>query len=109
MVSLFAKKSLFVFDTKSNQKSQDNKDASTLPAGSSRFFRCSNTSYFHITQKAKPAFPPLRWPALVVRSHAFSFFPSVEQLRMKSGKTMAALCAMAGHSRFLQKGKGQSA
>jgi hypothetical protein len=32
--------------------------------------------------------------------------PSVEQLRMKAGKTMVALCVMAGHSRFLQKRKG---
>ena len=24
----------------------------------------------HITQKAKPSFPPLRWPALVVMAHA---------------------------------------
>jgi hypothetical protein len=74
----------------------------------------------HITQKAKPSFPPLRWPALVVRAYALfnsgSFkvlyinkvflSPSVEQLRMKAGKTMVALNAMAGHSRFLQKRKG---
>jgi hypothetical protein len=29
--------------------------------------------------------------------------PSVEQLRMKAGKTMVALCVMAGHSGFLLK------
>jgi len=52
-------------------KNQDNKDAYPLLAGSSRFFRCSNTTYFHITQKAKPSFPPLRWPAIVVRACAF--------------------------------------
>nr|MBB6140254.1 hypothetical protein [Mucilaginibacter sp. X5P1] len=34
--------------------------------------------------------------------------PSVEQLRAKSGKTMVALRVMAGHSRFLQKGKGEA-
>jgi len=32
-------------------------------------------------------------------------FPSVEQLRVKSGKTMVALSAKAGHSRFLQQGR----
>ena len=36
------------------------------------------------------------------------FSLSVEQLRMKSGKAMVALSAKAGHSRFLQKGKGPS-
>jgi len=40
---------------------------------------------------------------------SFSLFPSVEQLRAKVGKTMVALSAMAGHSRFLQKRKGLSA
>jgi hypothetical protein len=35
-----------------------------------------------------------------------SFLPSVEQLRVKSGKTMVGL-SVAGHSRFLQKRKGQ--
>jgi len=46
--------------------------------------------------------PLLSGPALFL-------FPSlsVEQLRLKSGKTMVALSVMAGHSRFLQKGKGQ--
>ena len=49
----------------------------------------------------------LHWPALVVRADAFfSLPPSVEQLRAKSGKTMVAL-SVAGHSRFLQQGKGQ--
>jgi hypothetical protein len=33
-------------------------------------------------------------------------FPSVERLRAKAGKTMVATSVMAGHSRFLQKGKG---
>ena len=33
----------------------------------------------HITQKAKPAFPPLRWPALVVRAYAFSFLLPVSR------------------------------
>jgi len=71
MVSLIAAKATtFVFIQKL-AKDQDNKDVSTLPAGSSRFFRCSNTSYSHITHKAKPSFPPLRWPALVVRGHVF--------------------------------------
>jgi hypothetical protein len=28
---------------------------------------------------------------------------SVEELRAKAGKTMVALCVMAGHSKFLQK------
>jgi hypothetical protein len=32
--------------------------------------------------------------------------PSVEQLRVKSGKTMVAL-SVAGHSRFLQKREGR--
>jgi len=87
-------------DTKSNQKDQDNKDASTRPAGSLRFFRCFGTSYLHITQKAKPSFPPLRWPALVVRAyafliHCFKIIPSslsAGKLRVKTDRTMVALC-----------------
>ena len=70
MVSLFAKKSLFVLIQKVTKKIKTTRMLPSLPAGSSRFFRCSNTSYSHITQKAKPAFPPLRWPALVVKAHA---------------------------------------
>ncbi len=60
----------------------------------------------YITQKAKPAFPPaLARPCC--QGRRFFLPSSVEQLRMKSGKTMMALCVMAGHSRFLQKRKGQ--
>jgi hypothetical protein len=39
----------YFFLDKKVAKNQDNKDASTLPAGSSRFFRCSSASHFHIT------------------------------------------------------------
>jgi hypothetical protein len=89
MVSLFAKKSLFsqvvcffkvlkraspfCLDTKSNQKNQDNKDASLAPCRFFTLFSLFGTFVPHITQKAKPPFPPLRWPALVVRAHAFLF------------------------------------
>ncbi|SDS41124.1 hypothetical protein SAMN05216490_1106 [Mucilaginibacter mallensis] len=75
LVSLIAAKAyFFCLDTKET-KNQDNKDASTRPADSLRFFRCSGTSYLHITQKTKPSFPPLRWPALVVRALRFFFSP----------------------------------
>jgi len=120
MVSLFAKKLLFCLDTKSNQKNQDNKDASTLPAGSSRFFRCSSASHFHITQKAKPSFPPLRWPALVVRACAFliavhlmlsfktmlfSFpFPVSRKASDEIRQNDGWLCAKAGHKQIFTEG-----
>ncbi|WP_157682255.1 hypothetical protein [Mucilaginibacter mallensis] len=72
----------------------------------------------HITQKAKPAFPPAlarpccQGPRFFYHGSfkALSFGEgwarllslSVEQLRMKSGKTIVALC-MAGHRKFLQR------
>jgi len=116
MVSLFAKKSLFVFDTKSNQKNQDNKDAYPLPAGSSRFFRCFSASHFHITQKAKPSFPPLRWPALVVRVLRF-FYSSFKSNSMffvnreasgENGQNDGGLVWLQGIRKFCRSAEARS-
>ena len=51
-------------------KNQDNKDASTLPAGSLRFFRCSVHSYLTSPKKLN-RHSRLRWPALVVKGPRF--------------------------------------
>jgi len=45
----------------------------------------------------------------ILEKCTYSCLPSsVEQLRAKSGKTMVALCVVAGHRKFLQR-KGQCA
>jgi hypothetical protein len=56
----------FCLDTKET-KNQDNKYASTRPAGSSRFFRCSVLRTFTAHKKLN-RHSRLRWPALVVRA-----------------------------------------
>jgi len=50
-------------------KNQDNKDASTRPAGSSRFFRCLVLRTFTSPKKLN-RHSRLRWPALVVMADA---------------------------------------
>jgi hypothetical protein len=88
------------------QKKQKIKTTSMLPRSLPVLHAFFAVRYFvpHITQKAKPAFPP----ALACTCcQGLRFFEassqSVEQLRMKSGKTMMALCVMAEHSGFLLK------
>ncbi len=55
----------FWLDPKVTKKSS-HIDASTLPAGSLRFFRASRIA------KAKPSFPPYAWPADMT-GHALFF------------------------------------
>jgi len=38
----------------------------------------------------------------------FFHFPSLEKLRTKSGKTMVALCVMAGHKQIFTEGQRPS-
>jgi hypothetical protein len=68
-VSLIAAKAISFVLTQKNQKV---KTTRMLPRSLPVLYAFFAVRYLvsHIIQKAKPGFPPLRWPALVVRVHA---------------------------------------
>jgi len=62
----------FCLDTKGSKKSRQ-QGCFPAPCRFFTLFSLFVTFVPHITQKAKPAFPPLRWPALVVKACAFDY------------------------------------
>jgi len=115
MVSLFAKKSLFVLIQKVTKKIKTTRMLLRSLPVLHAFFAVPALRTFTLHKKPNRhsrhyAGPPLlSGPTLFDYEtlRLFFLFPSVEELQVKSGKTMVAFSAMAGHSRFLQQGKGK--